>query len=105
MFRVSREGARMSTLPFAAPQGPVPLFDAKPQYNGLKPHLTEACQRVLESGCAIGGKEVAEFEKEFAAYCGAACAVACASGTDALLLSLKCLNIGPGDEVISTPFT
>jgi dTDP-4-amino-4,6-dideoxygalactose transaminase len=95
----------MSTLPFPASPQPVPLFDSKIQYRGLKPHLTEACQRVLESGIAIGGQEVAEFEKEFAAYCGSACAVACASGTDALLLSLKCLDIGPGDEVISTPFT
>jgi dTDP-4-amino-4,6-dideoxygalactose transaminase len=95
----------MSTLPFPAPKGQVPLFDAKIQYQGLKVHLTEACQRVLESGCAIGGKEVEGLEKEFAAYCGAACAVACASGTDALLLALKCLNIGPGDEVITPPFT
>jgi dTDP-4-amino-4,6-dideoxygalactose transaminase len=95
----------MTTLPFPAPKQPVPLFDAKQQYQGLKVHLEDACRRVLESGVAIGGKEVEGLEQEFAAYCGAAWAVACASGTDALLLALKCLDIGPGDEVISTPFT
>jgi len=95
----------MTTLPFPAPKQPVPLFDAKTQYKGLKHHLEDACRRVLDSGIAIGGKEVEALEQEFAAYCGAACAVACASGTDALLLALKCLDIGPGDEVLSTPFT
>lgn len=95
----------MSTLKFPTPVQPVPLFDAKTQYQGLKIHLEEACRRVLESGCAIGGKEVEGLEKEFAEYCGAACAVACASGTDAISLALKALDIGPGDEVITTPFT
>lgn len=95
----------MSTLKFPTPVAPVPLFDAKTQYKGLKVHLEEACKRVLDSGCAIGGKEVESLEAEFAAYCGAACAVACASGTDAISLALKCLDIGPGDEVITTPFT
>lgn len=95
----------MSTLKFPTPVLPVPLFDAKTQYKGLKVHLEEACRRVLDSGCAIGGKEVEGLENEFAAYCGAACAVACASGTDAISLALKCLDIGPGDEVITTPFT
>ncbi len=95
----------MSTLKFPAPTGPVPLFNAKIQYNALKVHLLDAYHRVLDSGCAIGGKEVEAIEKEFAAYCGSNCAIACASGTDAILLALKCLGIGPGDEVITTPFT
>ena len=95
----------MTTLKFPVPVQPVPLFDAKTQYKGLKVHLEEACRRVLDSGCAIGGKEVEGLEKEFAEYCGAAHAVACASGTDAISLALKCLDIGPGDEVITTPFT
>ncbi len=95
----------MSTLKFPSPVQPVPLFDAKTQYKGLKVHLEEACRRVLDSGCAIGGKEVEGLETEFAAYCGAASAVACASGTDAISLALKCLEVGPGDEVITTPFT
>jgi dTDP-4-amino-4,6-dideoxygalactose transaminase len=95
----------MSTLKFPTPTSPVPLFDAKTQFQGLKVHLEEACRRVLESGCAIGGKEVEGLEREFADYCGASCAIACASGTDAISLALKCLDIGPGDEVITTPFT
>ncbi|HMO35198.1 MAG TPA: DegT/DnrJ/EryC1/StrS family aminotransferase [Gemmatales bacterium] len=95
----------MSTLKFPAPVQPVPLFDAKIQYKGLKVHLEEAVRRVLDSGCAIGGKELKGFEQEFANFCGAACAVACASGTDAISLALKALDVGPGDEVITTPFT
>jgi len=95
----------MSTLKFPTPLQPVPLFDAKLQYKGLKVHLEEACRRVLDSGCAIGGKEVEALEKEFAGYCGASAAIACASGTDAISLALKCLDIGPGDEVITTAFT
>ncbi len=95
----------MTTLKFPTPVQPVPLFDAKTQYKGLKVHLEEACRRVLDSGCAIGGREVEALENEFSAHCGAACAVACASGTDAISLALKCLDIGPGDEVITTPFT
>jgi dTDP-4-amino-4,6-dideoxygalactose transaminase len=102
---VRPEGAAMTTLAFPVPDDPVPLFDPKIQYRGLKVPLEAACKRVLESGCAIGGPEVEALEREFAAFCGAACAVACASGTDALLLALKCLDVGPGDEVITTPFT
>jgi dTDP-4-amino-4,6-dideoxygalactose transaminase len=61
--------------------------------------------RVLDSGQVILGPEVAALEDEVAAYCGTAHAVGCASGTDALLLSLVALGVGPGDEVIVPPFT
>jgi dTDP-4-amino-4,6-dideoxygalactose transaminase len=105
MFQEMGKEPAMTTLPFPAPKVPAPLFDAKQQYKALKVHLTEACNRVLDSGIAIGGKEVEGLEQEFAASCGAVCAVACASGTDAILLAFKCLDIGPGDEVITTPFT
>ncbi len=84
---------------------PVPLFDAKIQNKALLVHLEEAFRRVMLSGQAIGGPEVEAFEQELAAYCGAARAVACASGSDALMLAMAAMEIGPGDEVILPPFT
>jgi dTDP-4-amino-4,6-dideoxygalactose transaminase len=83
----------------------VPLCDLLSQYRELEPQLLEAVRRVLDSGQVILGPEVAALEKEIAAYCGAGYAVGCASGTDALLLALHALDIGPGDEVILPPFT
>jgi dTDP-4-amino-4,6-dideoxygalactose transaminase len=84
---------------------PVPLCDVLAQYRGLQDEIDAAVLRVLRSGQAILGPEVTAFEDEAAAYCGAAHAVGCASGTDALLLALHGLDIGPGDEVIVPPFT
>jgi dTDP-4-amino-4,6-dideoxygalactose transaminase len=84
---------------------PVPLFDAKIQYKALHVNLEEAVKRVLASGQAIGGPEVEGLEQEIATYCGAAQAVACASGTDAISLALAALGIKAGDEVIVPPFT
>ncbi len=83
----------------------VPLCDLLGQYRELEPQLLEAVKRVLTSGQVILGPEVAALEKEIAAYCGAGYAVGCASGTDALLLAVQALDIGPGDEVILPPFT
>lgn len=84
---------------------PVPLCDIQAQYRALKSEIDSAVLRVLESGQAILGPEVAAFEKEAAAYCGADYAIGCGSGTDALVLALHALGIGPGDEVIVPPFT
>ncbi len=84
---------------------PVPLCDVLAQYRGLQDEIDAAVLRVIRSGQAILGPEVSGFEEEAAAYCGAAHAVGCASGTDALLLALYALDIGPGDEVILPPFT
>lgn len=84
---------------------PVPLFDAKIQNKALQIHLEDAFRRVLLSGQAIGGPEVEALEREIASYCGAARAVACASGSDALMLAMAAMDIGPGDEVILPPFT
>lgn len=84
---------------------PVPLCDIQAQYNGLKGEIDAAVLRVLGSGQAILGPEVAAFEKEAAAFCGAGHAVGCGSGTDALVLALHALGVGPGDEVIVPPFT
>src|SRR6516225_1315888 len=83
----------------------VPLCDLQAQFRTLEPELQDAVMRVLRSGQVILGTEVTEFEKEIAAYCGAAHAVGCSSGSDALLLALHALGVGPGDEVILPPFT
>ncbi|MCS6977720.1 MAG: DegT/DnrJ/EryC1/StrS family aminotransferase [Gemmatales bacterium] len=84
---------------------PVPFFDLKTQYQGLRKQIEEAVNRVLQSGCFILGAEVQALEEEVAAYTGCASAIACASGTDALSLSLAALGVGPGDEVIVPTFT
>jgi dTDP-4-amino-4,6-dideoxygalactose transaminase len=83
----------------------VPLCDLQGQYRSLQTQIQEALARVLNSGQVILGPEVAALEQEVARYCGSSHAVGCASGTDALLLALHGLEIGPGDEVILPPFT
>jgi dTDP-4-amino-4,6-dideoxygalactose transaminase len=83
----------------------VPFLDLKKQYEGLKAEIDAAIAEVVGSARFIGGAQVAQFEQEFASYCEAEHAVACASGTDGLYLSLKALDIGPGDEVITVPCT
>ena len=83
----------------------IPLLDLKAQYKSIKKEVDEAMNRVIENQDFILGKEVSELEKEVAAYCGAKYGVGVASGTDALILSLKALGIKEGDEVITSPFT
>jgi dTDP-4-amino-4,6-dideoxygalactose transaminase len=83
----------------------IKFLDLTAQYKSIKREINRAIKRVLESGQFIGGKEVENFEKEFAKFCGVKYAISVNSGTDALFLSLKALGIGPGDEVITTPFT
>jgi dTDP-4-amino-4,6-dideoxygalactose transaminase len=83
----------------------VPAFDIKQQYSTLEAEVSAAVLEVLASGRYIGGPLVEGFEKQFAAYHGVTECVACNSGTDALFLSLRALNIGAGDEVITTTFT
>jgi len=83
----------------------VPLLDLTRQYSTIKAEIDAAIRRVLESGRFILGPEVEAFEEEIAQYLGVKHAIGVASGTDALLLSLKALNIGPGDGVIVPSFT
>ncbi|MFQ5730655.1 MAG: DegT/DnrJ/EryC1/StrS family aminotransferase [Planctomycetaceae bacterium] len=83
----------------------VPLLDLKGQYRALKPEIDEAVQRVVDSQYFINGPEVAGLEEEIAAYCGTAHCIGVSSGSDALLAALMALNVGPGDEVLTPPFT
>jgi len=77
----------------------------KEQYASIKEEIDSAIQRVLNSGWFILGKEVESFEEEFARYIGCKFAVSVASGTEAIALSLMALNVGPGDEVITSNMT
>jgi len=81
------------------------FIDLKSQYRALKPAIDARIHAVLDHGQYILGPEVAEFEKQLAAWTGAKHCVSVASGTDALLMALMALDIGPGDEVITSPFT
>jgi len=83
----------------------VPMLDAKPQYATLKPSIQDAVDRVLQSGQFIMGPEVRVFEREVARYLNTRYAIGVNSGTDALFIGLHALGVGPGDEVITTPFT
>jgi len=83
----------------------VPLLDLKRRYNLIKEEIDKSIEGVLNSQHFILGEEVTKLETAIAKYCGTKHAVAVASGTDALLLSLRSLDIGKGDFVITTPFT
>ncbi|HJZ94711.1 MAG TPA: DegT/DnrJ/EryC1/StrS family aminotransferase [Gemmataceae bacterium] len=83
----------------------VPLLDLKAQYAALRDEIRPAVDRVLESQLCINGPEVAQLEKEVARYCGCKHAIGVSSGTDALLVALMVLDVGLGDEIITTPYT
>jgi dTDP-4-amino-4,6-dideoxygalactose transaminase len=91
--------------PETAATPPVPFIDLSAQHEPIADELLEAVTRVLDSGQFVLGEEVATLETEIASFCDSRHAVSCASGTDALVLSLMALDIGPGDEVITSPFT
>jgi len=84
---------------------PIPLVDVKAQYEPLLPRIREAINGVLASGEFILGPNVGAFEREAADYLGVGDAVGVANGTDALVLVLDALDVGPGDEVICPAFT
>ncbi|BAO80588.1 predicted pyridoxal phosphate-dependent enzyme apparently involved in regulation of cell wall biogenesis [Serpentinimonas raichei] len=83
----------------------IPMVDLATQYRELKPQLEPALLAALEATQFILGPNVQAFEAEAAAYLGVKHAISCANGTDALHLALRALGLGPGDEVITTPFT
>ena len=93
----------------ASPQqpaaGPVPLIDLTEQYQTIKPDVDAAVAELFTTQRFVLGQAVEDFEKQVADYCDAKHAVGCASGTDALILAMMALDIGPGDEVITSPFT
>ncbi len=78
----------------------IPLVDLQAQMQPIRREIDAAIAQVLDRGDYILGESVQRFEEEFAAYCGAAHGIGVASGTDALLLSLRAAKIGPGDEVL-----
>lgn len=83
----------------------VPLLDLSEQNQKLRPEIEAALGRVLDTNSFILGGEVKALEEELAAYCNTKHAIGCASGSDALLLAMMALDVGAGDEVITTPYS
>ena len=83
----------------------ISLIDLKRQYETIKEDGDKAVLKVLNDAKYIMGENVVSFEKEFASYIGVKHAISVGNGTDALIIALKALGIGHGDEVITTPFT
>ena len=86
-------------------QGDIPLCDIQASFERHRSRIEPAVSRVLASGQVILGPEVSGLECDIAAYCGSRHAVGCSSGSDALLLALVALDMGPGDDVLLPPFT
>ena len=83
----------------------IPFLDLKAQYQSIKSEIDAAIARVLDSSQFVLGSEVEGFEQEFAGYCGARECIALNSGTSALHLALLAAGVGPGDDVVTVPFT
>jgi dTDP-4-amino-4,6-dideoxygalactose transaminase len=83
----------------------IPLLNLEAQHRAIRDEILAAVTRVIDSQQFILGEEVRKLEEEIAAYCDTAYAIGCASGSDALFLALSALGIGPGDEVLTTPYT
>ena len=81
------------------------MVDLHTQYLHIKADVDAAMQRVIDSTAFIKGKDVAQFQEELTSYMGAKHTIACGNGTDALQVAMMALELKPGDEVITTPFT
>ena len=79
----------------------VPYVDLQAQYRSIRSEVLKALEEVCESAWFVQGPRTSKFEEEFAAYCGVSYCVSLNSGTSALHLALRCLDIGPGDEVVT----
>ena len=95
----------LSSAVEAVPPQPVPMIDLTEQYESIRGEIEPVVLDLLASQKFVLGDPVAEFEHDVATACDARHAIGCASGTDALILALMALDIGPGDEVITTPFS
>ena len=104
---VQREGSRSKAAATTAtlPCVEIPFVDLRAQLRSIEPEVRAAIDAVLADTAFIGGRFVEAFEREFAAACGTRRVVGVSNGTDALILALRALGIGPGDEVITVPNT
>jgi dTDP-4-amino-4,6-dideoxygalactose transaminase len=84
---------------------PVPMIDLVEQYEAIRDEVRATVDQVLETQHFVLGDQVADFEREFESYIDTRHAIGCGSGTDALILALRALDIGPGDEVITSPYS
>ena len=92
-------------LPLNRGPEPVPMIDLVEQHQSIRTEVMSAVERVFDSQKFVLGDDVDSFEQDVARYCDSRFAIGCASGTDALVLALKGLGIGRGDEVITTPYS
>ena len=84
---------------------PIVLLDLKAQYASIREEITAEIARICDNQSFVLGEPVARLEREIAAYCNARHGVGCASGSDAILLALRALGVGPGDEVLTVPYS
>ncbi|MBI3839136.1 MAG: DegT/DnrJ/EryC1/StrS family aminotransferase [Planctomycetia bacterium] len=102
----SRHALASTTIPLVAtPSAGVPLLDVQRQYQTIRREIAQAIERVCDSGRFVLGPDCDQLEQSLARYCQVPHAIACASGSDALLLALMAHNIGPGDEVLMPSYT
>ena len=100
-----RKDSQMTYTLSMAEDRPIPFIDLVPQFNAMSAEIMATVEKVFTEQKFILGDEVSELEREIANYCDARHAIGCNSGTDALIIALQALDIGEGDEVITTPFS
>ncbi|MCA9081489.1 MAG: DegT/DnrJ/EryC1/StrS family aminotransferase, partial [Planctomycetaceae bacterium] len=92
-------------LPLRRGPDPVPMIDLVEQHQSIRADVMQAVEQVFDTQRFVLGETVEQFEDQVASYCDSRFAIGCASGTDALILALKALGVGRGDEVITTPYS